>query len=126
MFAPSDVALSFNGLTAWILDPAGKKVFIAHLATSTLALLSGNGSQSDLDGYNWSSPRHFTRAIGGGLYVADSSGHAIYSVSTSSGSRTSDLDVCAGAGPGWETPISLVVDEIQEVSYVSCAGKDAI
>ena len=126
MFAPSDVALSFNGLTAWILDPAGKKVFIAHLASSTLSLLSSNGTQSGLDGHNWSSPRHFTRAGGGDLYVADSPNHAIYSVSISSGLRTADLDVCAGAGPGWETPVNLVVDESQEIAYVSCEGKDAV
>ena len=126
MFAPSEVILSLNGLTAWILDPSGKKIFIAHLGTSTLALLSSNGSQSGFDGYHWSSPRHFTRAGGGDLYVADNTGHAIYSVSTSSGSRAAELDVCAGAGPGWETPISLSVDELQEIAYVSCEAKDAI
>jgi hypothetical protein len=126
MFAPSEVILSFNGLTAWILDPSGKKVFIAHLGNSTLALLSSNGSQSGFDGYRWSSPRHFTRAGNGDLYVADNTGHAIYSVSTSSGSRTAELDVCAGAGPGWETPVSLAVDELQGIAYVSCEAKDAI
>ena len=126
MVSPSDVALSSNGATAWILDPLGKKIFSAHLPSSSLSLLCSNSSPPGAGEHRWSSPRHFGFRSGLGLFVSDYSGHAIFSVSTSSGSRTAPLDLGAGDGPDWKSPTELFIDEPTETGFISCRGNDAI
>lgn len=126
MLWPSDVALSPNGATAWLLDPVGKKVFSAHLGSSTLSLLCSNSAPVGAEANKWSLPGNFTYGSGTGLFVSDNSGHAVFSVSTSSGSRTAELDMNVGAGPDWKNPTALTIAETQGVGFVLCASSDAV
>ena len=126
MISPSDVALSSNGATAWLLDPLGKKVFSAHLPSSTLSLLCSNSSPAGASNNRWSSPRNFSFSSSFGLFVSDYSGHAVFSVTTSTGSRTAALDLNAGDGPEWKSATGLAIDETVETGFISCNGNDAI
>lgn len=123
---PTEVLLSSNGSTAWLLDPTTKKIFAVNMATGTYSILSSNNTHAGADGQRWSLPRDFTRAAGIGIFVADFGGHAVYSVSTSTGNRTREIDYMAGSGPAWTNPTSVSIDEQAQVALISCKGSDAI
>ena len=126
MVSPSNITLSSNGATAWLLDPPAKKVFSAHLPSSTLSLLSSNTSPAGANNSRWSSPRNFHFRSNFGLFVSDYSGHSIFTVETSSGARDAKLNLSAGDGPEWKSPCELVIDETVETGFISCNGNDAI
>ncbi|MCH2105886.1 MAG: hypothetical protein MK291_04515, partial [Planctomycetes bacterium] len=123
---PSKLLLNSNGGTAWILDPATKKVFEVDMAANTFSLLTNNSSGYSTDGHKWGTPRDFARIPGSGLFVSDYSGCALFSVDTSSGARERVLDYSAGAGPSWSEPTSIEVDEATGALLLSCANDDAI
>jgi hypothetical protein len=126
LIAPTDVLLSPNGSTAWLLDPLQKKVFAVQMANGTYSLLSGNASQFTADGHKWSSPRDFARVQGVGLFVSDFTGHGLFSVSTSSGSHTREVDYAAGSGPAWSNATSITIDDSAAELLLTCKGHDAI
>ena len=126
MISPSDVALSSNGATAWLLDPIGKKVFSAHLPSSTLSLLCSNTAPAGASNNRWSSPRNFSYRSGIGLFVSDHFGHTVFSVATSSGSRTAALSMSAATGPEWKSPSEMDIDESAETGFIACSSNNAI
>jgi hypothetical protein len=126
MTSPSDIALSSNGETAWLLDPIGKKVFRANLPSSTLSLFCSNSAPVGVNNNRWSSPRNFSYKSGIGLFVSDHTEHTIFSVATSSGLRTAALSMRAGAGPEWKSPNEMIVDESVGTGFISCSSSDAI
>ena len=123
---PTELLLSSNGSTAWVLDPAARKVFEVNMAANTFSTLTSGNESYSADGYTWTSPRDFARVPGTGLFVTDYTGCALYTVSTSSGSTARTLDFSAGEGPAWSNPTAIEVDEDEEVLLLSCADGDAI
>jgi len=123
---PSKLLVSSNGASAWVLDPAPKKVFHVDLATNTFSLLSSNSTNYSTDGHKWATPRDLARIPGSGLFLSDYTGCALFSIDTSTGARARILDYSAGDGPSWSEPTSIAVDDGAELLLVSCANDDAI